>query len=308
MSILYFNNCWFTNVGEAFIDIGGMALLKKIFIDEEIVNISSMNTWYIDAIQKKENSFFSVMEYLNMGEYFLGDYVIYSGMFASEDFIGRDSYNMLISFVDRGVKPIFLGLGQSNYSLKETKKFIELIDRVKPALIVSRDDTTYNNFKDYAPSIRGIDCAFWVKDVYNPRCKLNKKYDVVTYNRSPEPEKYSTQRKNDVIRAYHFQYNFRIKNVKQNLLISDTPYDYLTLYANADCVYTDLVHATIASLQYERHVKFERVDNRGLAIDAVENLQIDEDGLLFVNAQSLEIQKKRIVTEIKNFISNIGNT
>ena len=31
MKIVYFNNCWFTNVGEAFIDLGGMELTKRIF-------------------------------------------------------------------------------------------------------------------------------------------------------------------------------------------------------------------------------------------------------------------------------------
>lgn len=302
MNVLYFNNCWFTNVGEAFIDIGGMSLLKKIFKKEGIVNISAMNSWYINAIQINSKSTLSNIKQLNMSEYFLGDYVVFPGMYASEEFIGGASYDMLMSLVDRGVKPIFLGLGQEKYSFNETKEFIKLIETIKPALIVSRDDATYNNFKDYAPSVRGIDCAFWIKDIYNPQCKLNKRYDVVTYNRSPEPEEYSSQRKKDIIRAFHFQYNFKPEHIKPNLLVSDTPYDYLTLYANADHVYTDLVHATIATLQYERHVKFDRVDKRGLAINAIENLKKDEEGLLFVKNKDLEKQKKRIVAEIKQIL------
>ncbi len=39
-------------------------------------------------------------------------------------------------------------------------------------------------------------------------------------------------------------------------MIFDTPYDYLTVYANARMVYTDLVHTTIVYLMYETQVKY----------------------------------------------------
>ncbi|MBQ5850409.1 MAG: hypothetical protein IIW54_06310, partial [Lachnospiraceae bacterium] len=47
MNILYYNNCWFTNVGEAFIDIGSMELIRKVFKGSKIINISNMSHWYI---------------------------------------------------------------------------------------------------------------------------------------------------------------------------------------------------------------------------------------------------------------------
>lgn len=46
MRVLYYNNCWFTNVGEAFIDIGGMNLLKKIFSRDQMACCSEMTTLY----------------------------------------------------------------------------------------------------------------------------------------------------------------------------------------------------------------------------------------------------------------------
>lgn len=46
MKILYYNNCWFTNVGEAFIDIGAMNLLKRIFPHSQIACISEMAAYY----------------------------------------------------------------------------------------------------------------------------------------------------------------------------------------------------------------------------------------------------------------------
>lgn len=47
MNILYYNNCWFTNVGEAFIDIGAMELIRRIFKNDTIINISNMSGLYL---------------------------------------------------------------------------------------------------------------------------------------------------------------------------------------------------------------------------------------------------------------------
>ena len=49
MKILYLNNCWFTNVGEAFIDVGGMELARKIFPDSSIACFSAMSNYYVKA-------------------------------------------------------------------------------------------------------------------------------------------------------------------------------------------------------------------------------------------------------------------
>lgn len=307
MRILYFNNCWFTNVGEAFIDIGAVTLLHRIFADADIINISTMNWDYVKYSAGKNPSYeYKNRKMLEMYQYFSGDYVIYPGMFASDEFMqGTPGYHMLLSLVKKGVRPVFLGLGQALYSEKETERFAALIRKLEPALIVSRDDTVYRHFKDYAPAVKGIDCAFWVKDIYDPRCVTDKKYDAVSYNRSSEPENIGggcEEEKRDVLRAWHFPYGFAIESIRDNLLLSDSPYDYLTLYANAEKVYTDLVHASIAALQYGRHVRFDRVDNRGYAIDAVENMKKDGEGLLYVEEADLERQKKRIEKEIREIL------
>lgn len=165
---------------------------------------------------------------------------------------------------------------------------------------MSRDDVVYENFRDCCPVVKGIDCAFWVKDAYDPRNATKELYDVVTYNRSPEPEQ--LRQLSRVIRAHHMNWKFTSKDFKEHLFISDTPYDYLTLYANADRVYTDLVHATIISLQYGKHVKFGRVDSRAYAIDALEKLEFDENQFMYVREQNLENQKLRIMQEIQNIL------
>lgn len=297
MRVLYFNNCWFENVGEAFIDIGAMELIKRVFNNPQIVNISAMNNFYIKKLLSDDEQY----EYLGMSRYYSGDYIVFAGLFASEIFInGKLSFspNMLRNFKKKGAKVIFLGLGQAKYSDTEIDKFKKFLEEIKPELIVSRDNAVYENFKDVAPSINGIDCAFWVNDVYNPKAHVDVPYDVVAFNRSEYPKDFTSER--EIITAYHFQYYMNKDKLKNNMLISDTPYDYLTLYANAEKVYTDLVHATIASLQYGTHVKFCPVDKRGYAVEALKDIiKYDEDGYMYLKIEELNRIKARIEMQIK---------
>lgn len=303
MKILYYNNTWFTNIGEAFIDIGAMQLLQEIFPGCRLINVSNQNRGYTEMVckrEKKENPYEQDMETFRMFEYYSGDYFVMSGMFISDEFLKTPWSNEIIELAKRGVKVILLGMGQALYSKEETENFKRYIDKIQPELFVSRDDVTYENFRDCCPAMKGLDCAFWIKDVYDPRGAADKIYNVVTYNRSPEPEE--LRQIDNVVRAYHMGWYLKPKHLKDNLLISDIPYDYLTLYANAHRVYTDLVHASIAALQYERHVRFERVDKRGYAIDALEKTHTDKEGFLYISEKDLEMQKQNIVKEAKNIL------
>lgn len=237
-----------------------------------------------------------------MSKYFSADYLIFPGMFATYDFVDCETYNMAKKMCEQGTKIIFLGLGQAKYTDEETEYVLEKFKDLNIELIVSRDAVTYNNFKDYFPTINGIDCAFWVKNTYDPRTKVRNMYDVVTYNRGKKRQIPKTNK--DIVTAYHMQYFLKPEYVKDNMLISDTPYDYLTLYANADNVYTDLVHATIISLSYGRHVLFDRTDNRSYAIDALSNIiEYDNNGFMHISESVLEKKKTEIQEEIENKLS-----
>lgn len=296
--VLYWNNCWFTNVGEAFIDIGAMELIKRIFGDAKITNISAMNHYYV-----KTNPFFlegGGIRLLDMADYYTADYIVLAGMFAALEFIDASrTIHVLRKLVSRGIKLIFLGLGQCEYSQIETERFRGVIEELKPVLISSRDDVVYENFRDSVNCVRALDCAFWVKDVYDPRGAADDsyKYEVVSFNRSRTPSDLKTQY--DVIKCWHFQHSLGKNNLTDNMLVSDTPYDYLTVYANAERVTTDLVHGTIASLQYGRPVRFLRTDKRGYAIDAVKKMKMDVNGYCFVEENDLEEQKKQAENDIK---------
>lgn len=97
------------------------------------------------------------------------------------------------------------------------------------------------------------------------------------------------------------QYQYRKEYGNETIMISDTPYDYLTLYANANHVYTDLVHATIVSLMYGTPVKYWENGKRFKAFYALENLSTDGE-FLHVPEESLRKQKIRVIQEAKDII------
>lgn len=306
MHIFYWNNCWFTNVGEAFIDIGAMELLKKLIEKSNthipLVNISNMSAYYINKTVGD-----AWTHPLSMYDYFRGGVVVFSGMFISEYHIKENPafFERLEHMCSKGMRIVFLNVGQDTYSKEEADLFMQRLEGIDVPIIVTRDNITYENLKGWRSKdkkiLKGIDCAFWVKDVYNPKLSADarKEYDVVSYNRSPEPVEFS-QWDREVVRAWHMQYSLTETKVRDNQLVSDTPYDYLTIYANANRVYTDLVHATCVALQYGIPVRFKPVDGRAAVINALENLQMDRNGFLHINEADLERQKERIVASISN--------
>lgn len=302
MRVLYYNNCWFTNVGEAFIDIGGMSLLKKIFPEYPMACCSEMTTLYsrFSPCSKK----IELLDYQILNriydpiDFMEADYLVFPGMFACKDFV-NDCKGKIMADQMRacGTKIVFLGLGGQTYGSEEVELCKRYFEKIQPELIITRDNVTYDNYKDVAPCIRGIDCAFWINDSFNPKGFTKKKYDVITFNRSKEPEMFKDWEV-PVIRPWHMQFSYKKNYFTDGRMISDTPYDYLTIYANANRVYTDLVHAVIPSLTYGVPVKYWYIDKRSYAFDAVEGLK-NEDGWLTVECSRLEAQKEKLEVLIR---------
>lgn len=318
MRITYFDNCWFTNVGEGFIDLGAYEIIKKVFGSEtNIVTVTDMSDWYVDknknwkSLPSKITKKFSSKQFndtylsrtADLFELYDSDYFILAGMFACESFLNTKASKSILKLSQHGTKIIFLGMGGAKYSKQEIDVFSQYLKKLNPYLVVTRDYITYENYKDVTNCIPGIDCAFWIKDSFNPKGTANKDFDIVTFNRTKEPEKYRNMKERFIIRPQHFQYEFNTQKICDNCMISDSPYDYISLYANARHVYTDLVHATIISLEYGTPVQFYPVDGRAKLFDHLEGLSKDKNDFLYSDELKLENQKKEIVSKIKK---NIG--
>ena len=215
MKILYFNNCWFTNVGEAFIDIGGMELVRNIFSSDcQICCMSAMSNWYTEharyssGIKDIVSKFISTgksNEVADMSIMLDADYIIMPGMMGSIEYLEGPERHMIDNLVRRGCKVIFLGLGFGDYTSEERSVFSKYIENLKPALIVSRDKNVFEAMKNIAPCIDGIDCAFWTRDVFDPRGFARTEYDIVSFNRTEQPDIFSNWDV-PIIYPQHMQY------------------------------------------------------------------------------------------------------
>lgn len=89
------------------------------------------------------------------------------------------------------------------------------------------------------------------------------------------------------------------------MFVSDSPFEYLTLYANADKVYTDMVHATIPSLVYETPVKYYQIDDRRNAFESLDYIYTDEFGFMTIDKRLLIIEKRQIEDYVLKKIEQI---
>lgn len=246
-NILYYGACWPTNIGNAFIDLGSIQTLKIAAPDANIFMASELQIVLFEIKKQKNNA-------LNLAQYIDCDYVAVSGMTCCDEFIKNEG-PILRELKKRGVKIIFNGCGQENYTEKETDNFKKFLKEIHPEIFISRDSITYKNLAGTAKnSFDGIDCAFWLPEAYTTPSLLVEDYIVKNFDTKKSP-KIETDKK--IFNAHHQLIpdipRYHIKD-KENL-ISDVPYDYLTLYANAEETYSDRVHACIATLIYGKKAR-----------------------------------------------------
>lgn len=300
------NNCWYTNVGEAFIDIGVKNIFNKIAKQNNNLHyntISPMSKYYIGNLlgnnYKLENIY-------DPTDWICPDLFILPGMFGSVEFVNNSySIEMARKVKKNGGEIAFLGFGACKYNDIERKTVIKAMQELKPLFVITRDNKTYEMYKDFVNCTKGLDCAYWVNEDFMPnRIKLNKEYVVSTFNRSDEPNEVSKIL--GTIHPWHMQYSLNNSKSrflsKKNLMISDNPYDYITLYANANRVYTDLVHATIISLLYSVPVKYYQIDNRRGAFESLNYLAYNKDGFMSLDIDKLQNEKRQLEQKISLII------
>jgi hypothetical protein len=153
---------------------------------------------------------------------------------------------------ENGAKIIGLGAGASRYTNQEATSFGDFFSDLPNAAIITRDDDTFEMFKNRIKNIqRGIDCAFFLPDYFSAPKLITDKYNVLTFDFGSEPDE-ALSTDFQIFRTHHDLWGplpDRYTN-KPRTLVSDVPEDYLSLYANCEVTFSDRVHACIASLSY----------------------------------------------------------
>ncbi|MBW1804562.1 MAG: polysaccharide pyruvyl transferase family protein [Deltaproteobacteria bacterium] len=317
--ILYYGAGWPTNIGNAFIDLGAMAILREAAPDAQISFASEMPRWFCNyRFQRfkpkgpgrflpwnffKANHGLPKMDCaLDIASVTQCDLVVFAGMAMCEEF-SRINGKPILELTNRRIPVLLLGTGALTYTDKERELYADFLRRVKPIGFVSRDDQSYEMFSEVVPeSLKGIDCAFFVPEAYQPFPLEIPPYIVVTFDSMPEPSFSPKGRK--LVRAHHACWKPSLIDYQYNdhTLISDIPQDYLALYANAEEVHSDRVHACIAALAYGRKAKLYHPTPRGSLFTTVGANGI-RDALIQINRQLLKEKKELQVKFVKDLIS-----
>ena len=313
-NILYYDGFWWTNVGEGFINLGLRELLSRLLDNYRIATFSNVSSKYYteygslekiikrkmhpDKVKKTETT-------LDCSLIYTPDIVLFTGMVVGEEMARKLETGPVRKLLENGARLLLLGVGEAEYGDKnKLAHFLRAINSLPtiPLLISTRDHHTYNDLfgNVQCPLIDGIDCAFWARDSFDPSGFAVSPYDIVTYQYHPEPKHFADWDV-PIVRPCHYQYTYSEKNyqIQKNIFISDSIWDYISLYANSRCVYTDLVHASIISLQFGIPVKYEFTDYRSKAFENVRSFETDNEGFMKVDLKDLMKQKDEYVCNLK---------
>jgi len=308
MQILYLRN-WPTNIGNAFIDLGGLQCLKKALPEAEIHILGGLGRrllhataiskyqkaylYYVHLIPFISNIFKRNMErsiskrhyrkifmqtaknitnFFDLSLALQAEFAVVSGCILTSQ-LGL-FLSTLMNLKKRNRKIILNAVGGDSYSQAEIEVVREFLKELKPYAFISRDHEAFKNYHDLSEhSYDGIDAAFFLNDYFKPPKLQLPKYVVLTFDKQREPP--IDVDCDLIIRTSHFTYpsigGSIVRKIyrKSNLLISDNPKDYLIIYANAKEVHSDRVHACVATLSFGKPCRLYNKTKRALLLDRV---------------------------------------
>jgi len=264
IKITYLGGAWPTNMGNSFIDLGSMQSLKMASPNASIFFASEMPQWFFYFSKKNPKKAINIASLIN------SDYLAVSGMMMCDEFI-KLYEPVIASAIKKGIKFIINGGGGEKYTSEEVQHFRSFLKRNPPYAFISRDEVSFNAYKDLAEhSFNGIDCGFFVSDYLNYTKLDLPDFIILNFDRSPIRQifnkikiNYSDLQNLSIINIHHscWPSTSIVRNTinlflsdkyiyQQNTLISDIPEDYLQLYANTKATFSDRVHACIATFAF----------------------------------------------------------
>ena len=297
LTVAFYGGAWPTNIGNAFIDLGAMAILRAVLPEAQIDFFSEAPRWFfgrglqplpapipsvgarirrrlfrrfigrLPATPRPDDSA-QMSKALDMASLAICDLAVFSGMAMCQEFIDVNG-PIVLKLARRGVPVLLLGTGGEYYTDEERRVFSAFLKEVRPIGFISRDRPSFEMFSSHVErAYEGIDCGFFVPEAYLPSKIDLPPYVVVTFDSREEP--FIDFGNRFVVRGHHDCWNRIPRNwARQDTLISDVPQDYLRLYCNAEVVHSDRVHACVATLAYGRSAQFYGTTPRGGLFEAV---------------------------------------
>jgi len=327
------------NIGNGFIDKGAKTILNKAFPDAEVIEISGYSrlikyksgTVIKEKMQRvlniKGDEYFgdwSKTSFFDLSDLLDFDMVVIPGCILNKLHLIRFQ-DILIKIRKSGIPIFFLGAGGSNYSDEFVKNSRNILKKIDPQVLISRDTRAFDNYSDYFDySYDGLDCAFFIDEWYKPPSS-NKPFLVANFDKVNEPH---LDTDNLIIRSdhvpfaynrksrpfHHVQYKIETKLEKvreekkrENLFISDNIRDYLFLYSNAMETHSDRVHACVPTLVYGNKAKFYYDTPRGGLFEKFTSLKEINNKPVSIDRKDLEQKRESEIDMLKKFSKEIMN-
>ncbi|MBN1359634.1 MAG: hypothetical protein JW993_03530 [Sedimentisphaerales bacterium] len=179
--IIVTSGTWSTNIGNAFFQLGAQYIVSQALPGLPVQLLTDQAGYWQYGPKVEPGLSARLLDHVD------AEYIVLSGSLLTYSFppLWRESFKIL---KERGTRVVLLGVGQFDYSDRETSLCRGLLEEYPPHAFVSRDATTYENFKDLAVhSYDGIDNAYFLPRAY-PAVKLDyPPYIVLNFDKGPEP-------------------------------------------------------------------------------------------------------------------------
>jgi len=172
---------WSTNIGNAFFQLGAQYVMFQASPRRRVELLADQAGYWRYGRKVEPAHSARLLDHID------ADYVVLSGSLLTYSFpsLWQQSFKVL---KERGTRIVLLGVGQFDYSERETSLCREFLRQYPPYVFVSRDSVTFRNFKDFAEhSYDGIDNAYFLPLAY-PGVPLDyPPYVVLNFDKGPEP-------------------------------------------------------------------------------------------------------------------------
>jgi hypothetical protein len=298
------------NLGNEFIDNGGIYLLKDIFKDNYCIeDFEVLDTSQDNGVINNIN----ILDYLETFEYL---FILSGSLISDEGFlILKKILNI------KGPKKILLGIGCYRYNKKEQMicKFLEK----KYDYIFTRDNLTFSYFENKKNNVfLSIDLAFYLNNYVSKinNNNNNNKYAVINIGDIPDCLSQIKKELNELKEKY--KYVYIVENTSYRCTLKDFKYDeelynhyvfytfwesLYRLYQNADYVVTMRIHTSIVCLS--NNIKFKYVGNdeggkigRNVLFNKFIKLEKNKEYYLTNKIEEIEEEKTRFKELLKKIL------
>ena len=334
-TIVYTGGFWSTNIGNAFFDLGCLHLLKKAMPDASIhFSTEQVGNYLVE----NGGNLSSCIDYIGNIE---ADYIVVAGpmLLRSMRSLWANTIDKMKKRGTKLVL-LSAGCGEYNEDEKKiVRNFLEEVRPY--AIISRDTYTYEEFGDLAENKYDGICCAFYVDDYFKPYKLLFDEYVVFNFDKGVEPffneelckddcgkifepsawlykklSRYDPRRymfakkrlekigKYDVIRTAHsFNMSWPRKLLMKspNMFVSDTPYDYLNLYANSKALLSDRVHACVAALAFGKPAMFFGNTPRSKLFSRVGVEDINKRPVM-LNEDFMKREKMNMLNYVKDII------